>query len=154
MAGSTRAEDQGDGPGAEIASPRVSPAGGAHAAPRDPSPRTTAHDPSDGAAPHDPSARAMSHDSSNRAMPPGSSNRAMPPGSSDRAMPHEAQAGSGSAPALGRNPEVEDAALPPHEPGSMDISAHEETYQRFIGIVIRTVITIFVVLVLLALING
>ena len=136
MAGSTRTEDRGDGPGAGIASPRVSPAGGAQAAPRDPAPRTTAHDPSDGAAPHDHSDRAAPH------------------ASSDRAMPHEAQDGSGSAPALGRNPEVEDAALPPHEPGSMDISAHEETYQRFIGIVIRAVITIFVVLVLLALING
>ena len=55
---------------------------------------------------------------------------------------------------LGRNPEVEDSAFPPHEPGAMDISHHEETYQRFIRIVIRTVIAIFAVLILLALING
>ena len=75
----------------------------------------------------------------------------------DRAASHAAQREDGEqagAPALGRNPEVEDAALPPHEPGSMDISAHEETYAKFIRITIRTVITIFVVLILLALINA
>ena len=74
-----------------------------------------------------------------------------------RAAPHPAQRESGGAadaPELGRNPEVEDSAFPPHEPGSMDIAYHEETYHRFIRIVIRTVIGIFVVLILLALING
>lgn len=71
----------------------------------------------------------------------------------DRAAPHEAQEG-GSAPALGRNPEVEKSALPPHEPGSMDISHHEATYQSLIRITIRAVIAIFVLLLLLALING
>ena len=74
-----------------------------------------------------------------------------------RAAPHEAQrtaGGSPDAPELGRNPEAEEAALPPHEPGTMDIAQCEETYHRFIGIVIRAVITIFAVLMLLALING
>ncbi len=83
--------------------------------------------------------------------------RATPEVARHRAAPHEAQGGRdgpSEAPELGRNPEVEESALPPHEPGSMDISVHEATYQRFVGIVIRAVIVVFVVLVLLALVNG
>lgn len=71
------------------------------------------------------------------------------------ATPVEAQADAArTAPPLGRNPEVEDSALPPHEPGSMDIAQHEATYQAFIRITIRAVIAIFAVLILLALVNG
>lgn len=75
----------------------------------------------------------------------------------DRAEPHEAQRsedGPESAPALGRNPEVEESPLPPHEPGSMDITYHEETYQAFIRWTIRTVLAILAVLILLALFNA
>lgn len=80
-----------------------------------------------------------------------------PPGRApDRAAPHEAQQTAGgpqSAPALGRNPEVEESRLPPHEPGAMDITAHEETYQGFIRWTIRAVLAILAVLIFLALFN-
>ena len=72
-----------------------------------------------------------------------------------RAAPHDAQDGHArTAPPLGRNPETEASGLPPHEPGAMDIAQHEATYQAFIRITIRAVIAIFVVLILLALLNG
>lgn len=70
-----------------------------------------------------------------------------------RAAPHQAQGGA-SAPALGRNPEVEESGIPPHEPGSMDITAHERTYQSFVRLTIRSVVAILVVLILLALLNA
>ena len=80
---------------------------------------------------------------------------AAPRAEAGRAAPHEAQDDdAATAPALGRNPEVEESALPPHEPGSMDISQHEETYQTFIRLTIRGVIAIFALLILLALVNG
>lgn len=75
------------------------------------------------------------------------------PASDGRTTPHPAQ-DDAAAPALGRNPEADEASLPPHEPGSMDISHHEETYQAFVRLTMRAVVTIFVVLMLLALINA
>lgn len=73
-----------------------------------------------------------------------------------RAEPHEAQrtGDARSAPVLGRNPEVEESPLPPHEPGSMDIAEHEQTYQGFIRWTIRAVLAVLAVLIFLALFNA
>ena len=142
MAGNARAGDRdGDLEGA-------APAGGAavgapHVTTTSDAPPRAAHR---DAAPHDGRTASREHQ-----------DRAAPHEDHDRAAPHEAQqteGGAETAPPLGRNPEVEESALPPHEPGSMDIAYHEETYHRFIRIVIRAVIVVFVVLVLLALVNG
>lgn len=107
----------------------------------------------------------MAQNAGEREVEAGTAEAEMPPhgeprataldGEAARSAPHPAQDdGDETAPALGRNPEVEDSAVPPHEPGSMDISHHEETYQSFIRLTIRSVIVILVVLVLLALVNA
>ena len=41
-----------------------------------------------------------------------------------------------------------------HEPGNMDITEHERTFEGFVRWTIRTVIVIIVGLILLAIVNG
>ena len=171
MAGNARAderEQQGQGAGAPAGreasadAPRVTPA--------NPEPAVVpgaSHEASAGARTQDDSQRGQMRDARERATSSDDEQRPRSPSdiqdeptaeaAAHRAAPHGAQTepdGAAEAPELGRNPEVEEAALPPHEPGSMDISVHEATYHRFIGIVIRAVIAIFVVLLLLALLNA
>ena len=166
MAGNARANERdhrNEGPagGAPVpaepdaaASPRVTPTrpepGGARAAPE-----RGSHDASERAS-HDDPELAFPRERGDDAFAHGIQHDPSPEVARERTAPHEAQTepDATEAPELGRNPEVEESALPPHEPGSMDISVHEATYERFIGIVIRAVIAIFVILVLLALINA
>ena len=150
-------------PGAATAPPEpraTAPApldGHDRAAPRGDRAAASAHDHDARASAHDDDARASAHDDDARASAHDIQRRASPEVAHRRTAAHEAQGGAEGAeeaPELGRNPEVEESALPPHEPGSMDISVHEATYQRFIGITIRAVIAIFAVLILLALLNA
>ena len=161
MAGNARADER-DHLDEEPARAEEAAAASPRAATPQPGPRedraTVVHDGSDHApAQEDDRELASAREGRDDASPHDIQHQPTEQAARHRAAPHEAQDGSDDAaraPELGRNPEVEESALPPHEPGSMDISVHEATYQRFIAITIRAVIAIFVVLVLLALLNA
>ena len=134
MAGNARADerdhlDEEPAPGGEAAatSPRAATA--------QPGPRAdrsaVVHDGSDHASAQDDRELASAREGQDDASPHDIQHQPTEQAARHRTAPHEAQDGSDDAaraPELGRNPEVEESALPPHEPGSMDISVHEATY--------------------------